>query len=220
MNDRTALNMWQDVIVDGTGIVPLRLVEDLDTLRVLADPLRLAILRVVMKDAQVRPRLLSVKEIAEELGEPQTKLYRHIKQLEGVGVIRDADTRVVSGIIEHRYAPGQRELRIDGGMLGAMAEEDGGTAVAAVFDSFRDEFVRLIRRGEVRLWPSADEGDRDDDFTRSRLASLSSKIPASRAADFHRRLGEVLREFEQLERAEDGVEVNLFAAWFVPRTAD
>jgi DNA-binding MarR family transcriptional regulator len=41
---------------------------------------------------------MSVKELAEELGEPQTKLYRHVKQLEAAGLIRIAASRMVSGI--------------------------------------------------------------------------------------------------------------------------
>jgi DNA-binding transcriptional ArsR family regulator len=220
VNDGTSLNMWQDVSMTGSvkpqDLAPLRVVDDLDTVRVLADPLRLAILRVVMREAHVKPRLMTVKEIAEELGEPQTKLYRHIKQLESVGVIRDAETRLVSGILEHRYQPGQVELRIDGSVLGTMSGEDAGTSVAAVFDGFRDHFVKLIRTGEVRLWPSAEEGDRHDDYTRSRLASMSTRISPAKAAEFHARLSALFEEFENTERDEDGVDVNLFGAWFVP----
>jgi len=212
--------MWQDVSMSETeNIDQVRVVEDIETLRVLTDPLRLAILRVVMRDAHVKPRLMSVKEIAEELGEPQTKLYRHIRQLEGVGVIRDAETRLVSGIVEHRYAPGQRELRIEGSVLGRMGEDDASASVAAVIDGFRDHFVTLIRSGGVRLWPSADEGDTHDDYTRARLASMSSKLSPAVAADFHARLGALMEEFQETDRDEDGVEVSLFAAWFVPRDA-
>jgi DNA-binding transcriptional ArsR family regulator len=197
-------------------LIPLRLVEDVETLRVLTDPLRLSILRVVMKDAHVNPRLLSVKEIAEELGEPQTKLYRHIKQLEQVGVIRDAQTRLVSGIVEHRYAPAQRELRIEGAVLGDMAGDDAGASVAGVIDSFRDHFVGLIRTGGVRLWPNTD--DPEDDYTRARLGSMHTKLAPEVAADLYRRLSEVLTAFEQAERDETGVDVHLFATWFVPKT--
>jgi DNA-binding transcriptional ArsR family regulator len=205
--------MWQDVIVED-----LRVVQDLDTLRVLADPLRLAILRVIMRDAHTRPRLMTVKEIAEELGEPQTKLYRHIKQLETIGVIRDAETRLVSGIVEHRYAPGQRELRVDDSMLGELGEDDATAALAAIFDHFRDAFARQIRAGTVRLQPPGPETpDNPGDYTASQLAALSSKFTPAAAADFHARLTALVRDFESTPRTEDGVEVNLFAAWFAPQ---
>jgi DNA-binding transcriptional ArsR family regulator len=38
---------------------------------------------------------MSVKELAQHLGEPQTKLYRHVKQLEAAGLIEVAATRMV-----------------------------------------------------------------------------------------------------------------------------
>jgi DNA-binding transcriptional ArsR family regulator len=199
------------------AIQPLRVVEDLETLRVLTDPLRLAIMRVIMKDAHVKPRLMTVKEIAEELDEPQTKLYRHIKQLESVGVIRDAETRLVSGIVEHRYIAGQHELRIDGSTLFQLTPDDASTSIGAVFDAFRDHFLSLIRKGQIRLWPSATEGDRDDDYGRAQLGSMSSRISPALAADYKARVAALIKEFEALERDEDGIDVNLFAAWFVPQ---
>lgn len=203
-------------VLAGPELPALRVVEDLDTLRVLTDPLRLAILRVIMKDAHVKPRLMTVKEIAEELDEPQTKLYRHIKQLESVGVIRDAETRLVSGIVEHRYAPGQLELRIEGSMLVQLSPGDASTSVAAVFDSVRDHLVSLLRKSQVRMWASGGDAEEDGDYDRVRLASMSSRLPHEVARELHARLGAVMRDFEAAERDEDGVDVHLFGAWFVP----
>ncbi|TWE18049.1 helix-turn-helix protein [Kitasatospora atroaurantiaca] len=86
-----------------------REVGDVATLKALADPLRLAILNVLMKSA---PEPLTVKEMAAELGEPQTKLYRHVKQLEKADLIVVAETRLVSGIVESRYRTGHTSLRL------------------------------------------------------------------------------------------------------------
>jgi DNA-binding Lrp family transcriptional regulator len=195
------------------GLAELRVVEDIETLRVLTDPLRLAILRVIMKDAHVKPRLMTVKEIAEELGEPPTKLYRHVKQLESTGVIRDAETRLVSGIVEHRYSPGQAELRIDGSVLGRLGQDDAGTSIAAVFDSVRDHFVSLVRKGQVRL---VAEGGQDDDYGRARMASMSSRLAPETAADFYARLSALMTDFEAAQRDDNGVDVHLFGLWFTP----
>ena len=54
----------------------IRDVADVETLKALADPLRLAILAALMQGPAAQPRVMSVKELATELGEPQTKLYR------------------------------------------------------------------------------------------------------------------------------------------------
>ena len=70
-----------------------------------------------MRGASVRPRVMSVKELAAELGEPQTKLYRHVKQLESTGLIRVAASRLVSGILEQRYQACQTDLRLGPGLM-------------------------------------------------------------------------------------------------------
>src|SRR5215475_8662534 len=131
----------------GIGLpVARREVNDVATLRAMSDPLRLAILRVLMFDADVDVRIMSAKEIAAELGEPQTKLYRHLKQLEEAKLIEVAETRVVSGITEQRYRTAQVHLGLSAGLLedprnrGAMAD-----TVGAAFDDFRDEVSKHLR---------------------------------------------------------------------------
>src|SRR5258708_4923613 len=44
---------------------------DVDTIKALADPTRLAILRVLMDDSGAGQPVMSAKELAEALGEPQ-----------------------------------------------------------------------------------------------------------------------------------------------------
>ena len=68
----------------------LAVVSDVATLRALADPLRLAILRLLRDGADREPRAWAVRELARALDEPQTKLYRHVRQLEEQGLIQVA----------------------------------------------------------------------------------------------------------------------------------
>ena len=87
----------------------VREIDSVEGLRALADPVRLAILSAL--DTRARDGelpVMSVKELAQHLGEPQTKLYRHVKQLEAAGLIEVAATRMVSGILEQRYRARQR----------------------------------------------------------------------------------------------------------------
>ena len=77
----------------------VRTVTDVDTIKALADPTRLAILRALSRDRMPK----SAKELAEDLDQPQTKLYRHLKVLQEAGLIEAAETRVVSGIVETKY---------------------------------------------------------------------------------------------------------------------
>src|ERR1039457_5760397 len=95
---------------------PVRTVDTSDALKAMADPTRLAILAALMKSRHDLP-VMSVKELAAELGEPQTKLYRHVRQLEAAGLIKVASTRMVSGILEQRYQACQQDLMLGRGFL-------------------------------------------------------------------------------------------------------
>jgi DNA-binding transcriptional ArsR family regulator len=77
-------------------------VKDLETLKVLSDPLRMDILRLI-SFTNIRGKFATVKDLAEELDMPATKLYYHINLLEKHGLILVGDTQIVSGIIEKRY---------------------------------------------------------------------------------------------------------------------
>lgn len=127
-----------------------RTVSDLETLRLLADPLRLSILGAFPPGRTGQP--MSVKEIAEKLDEGQTKLYRHVKKLEEAGLLYVAETRVVSGIIEKRYRAAQRRLTIDSDMLTQQPEPDEyADTMVAVLDATRDRMRREIQAGRVLL---------------------------------------------------------------------
>src|SRR5690348_7239748 len=99
MNDGITVSMWQDVSMEQPAAEvdpqPIRTVDDVEVLKALADPTRIAILAALMKAGRDLP-IMSVKELAAELGQPQTKLYRHVRQLEAAGLIKVAATRLVS----------------------------------------------------------------------------------------------------------------------------
>lgn len=69
---------------------------DPETLKVIADPLRLELLSLLGE-----PR--TAKELAGALGVPTTRLYYHLRVLEGHGLIKVVSTRLVSGIEEKTY---------------------------------------------------------------------------------------------------------------------
>jgi len=132
--------VWQDGTMDArvdeqaAAAAPqaVRLVEDIETLRAMADPTRMAILSALTRPGDP---VMSVKEIAAELGEPQTKLYRHVRQLVAAGLIRVAATRMVSGILEHQYQTSQHSLKLGPGMVHDHAAEANATFQVA-FDRF------------------------------------------------------------------------------------
>src|SRR6202161_232290 len=80
-----------------TGPSGAKTITDLRQIRALADPLRLRILELLVKE----PR--TTKQIADILREKHTKLYHHMQTLERAKIIRLTGTHRKRGTIEKYY---------------------------------------------------------------------------------------------------------------------
>ena len=185
----------------------VRRVSDVDTIKAMADPTRLAILRALMDDRRGAARVMSAKELAEVLGEPQTKLYRHLKVLEAAGLIEVAETRLVSGIVETRYRAAQRDIRVDRGAAGGAADDDVVAIIVAGINEYRDRLVANGRRGGFPL----------DDPDESRLGGTflcGFRLPAARAQEYQQRFDQLVKDLEAEPNDPDGVGVEMLVSWF------
>ncbi|HEY1644486.1 MAG TPA: helix-turn-helix domain-containing protein [Streptosporangiaceae bacterium] len=189
----------------------MRTISDVETLRVLADPLRLAILSALMDDGP-EFRVMSVKELAEELGEPQTKLYRHIKQLEAAGLIRVAASRLVSGIVEQRYQASQRDISLGPELLSSReAVEESLAFVTVALNRYRDQFF-AAHRANVLAPPGSPAGQPD----RKPILNMTEvRVPAAKAAEIHARLRAIIEEAHAAEDP-DGVPVSVLVGFLIP----
>ena len=188
-----------------------REVTDIEVLRVLSDPLRIAILRTLMAEADVSPRVMSAKELAAALEEPQTKLYRHLKQLEDAKLIEVAETRIVSGITEQRYRTGQLNLVLSPALLDVPSARDDLTrAIDAALNEFGDELRRNLRGGRVDLRRSSDPGS----VGLILQSGFARRMAPERARAFRTRLAELVDEFESGTDDPGGVDVHLLVGWY------
>jgi DNA-binding transcriptional ArsR family regulator len=167
---------------------PLRVrkIDSAEAIKALADPLRLRLLTLLMHDHE---RSWTVKEIAAELEQSVTKLYHHVNLLEQVGLIRDVETRLVSGIVEHRYASGQRGLEFDDALYRSSDTRDASLAnVSYLLDEARDDLVGylgsdgsdpervMVAKARMRLTPEeADELRTAMDELLDRFRGMRSK---------------------------------------------
>lgn len=167
----------------------VREIDTVEGLRALADPVRLAILAALdARGPDAELPVLSVKELAQRLDEPQTKLYRHVKQLEAAGLIHVAATRMVSGILEQRYQASQRSMKLSRALVSEHADE-AMVAVRSAFDAFFDD---ILNRAREDGW-LAGEPDRP-------LVYMAAASVAPEAADRIRaKLQEVIDEFAAAE---------------------
>ncbi|WP_344261412.1 helix-turn-helix domain-containing protein [Streptomyces sodiiphilus] len=204
-----------------TPSVRVRFVDDVETLRVLSDPIRLEILNLLMEGADRQPRTRTAKELAQELHQPQTKLYRHLKQLLAVSLIEVAETRLVSGIVQHRYRAGQVSLRLDEEFLGGSAPmDDKLRTLRSVLDRYRRGLFQVLRDGAedqpaASGQRSGDTGAADEGDIRPTLAALSATIPVAQAKAFSERLNALVAEFKQIDSDQSGVPLHILMAYYV-----
>jgi DNA-binding transcriptional ArsR family regulator len=212
-----SVSMWQDGGVtesqpeatEETEPLAVRTISEVESLRALADPTRLALLNVLMPARQGELPVMSVKELAAALREPQTKLYRHVKQLEAAGLIRVAATRMVSGILEQRYQARQRDLAFDSGFLSEHVDESEA-ALQAFFSNFRDGFFAAFR--DTRLEPDA--APEAPGSLRPTLFSYEARVSPERAAEIKSKLQAVMSSIDDEAETPGDVPVSVFIGYY------
>lgn len=161
-------------------------IDNLETLKVIADQMRKRILEQFDKPS-------TVKEVAHMLGTSPSKLYYHVNLLEEHGLLVVTDTRIVSGIIEKQYQAAARTFRVKAGLL-SPSPEDGNAGLEAMlshfFDQTKEEARRSVRANVVQL--GADAPPHLKLYMSTSLITLSRE----QAVEFYRRLGELAQEFE------------------------
>jgi len=104
-------------------------IKNLEQLRLLSDPLKLSLIQVFAEAEG------TVASAAEALGEPQTKLYRHVDALLEAGLIEVTRERPKRGTVERWFRTVARRFTVADGLL--SSEESGAEA----------ESVRNLLRG-------------------------------------------------------------------------
>jgi DNA-binding transcriptional ArsR family regulator len=167
-------------------------ITNLETLKVISEPLRLQILELLADE----PR--TVKQLAGELKMAATRLYYHVNLLELHGLIRVTGTRIVSGIIEKQYQVSASRFRGERSLLN-LAPLEGDDALdmllSSVFEQMRGEIRDSAQRGLIDFSPDA---PRDRTL---HIARTLGRMPPERAQEFYTRLEALVKEFDAI--AED-----------------
>jgi DNA-binding transcriptional ArsR family regulator len=169
---------------------------DVDTperLKALGDPLRSHICDIVLE------RAMSVTELAERVGRPRGSVAYHVDVLVDAGLLQVTHTRQVRAIEERFYGRSARTYLLpdtpgDQPLLREMVAEYDEDAARRMADAHRDG------GGCETVGPV---------FTTYRRV----RIPPARAAEYSRRLNELLLEFVDEERGGD-VEFGCFVSLF------
>jgi DNA-binding transcriptional ArsR family regulator len=188
-------------------------IEDLETLKVFAHPLRHQILESLTLEA------LTVKQVAERLGLSPGKLYYHINLLEEHGLIQVVEKRILANIIESVYRASAPCLEVDPALLSFGTEEGRQTIHAFLgsgLDAIRDDLLDSLEARAAQLARGAREDPRRVLTTRS-----LSRISKAQVEAFLARLDQLIEDFEasdaEPEPGADALQPYALSVLFYPR---
>jgi DNA-binding transcriptional ArsR family regulator len=156
-------------------------VTDLEQVRLLADPLKL---RIIQSFAE-GPR--TTRDVANQLGENLTRLYRHVDALLDAGLIEITAERKKRGTVERSFQAIAQRFEVDQSLFAA----DGGN------QAVRD----IFRAGEDELMAALDEADDDIEPLCMRLRIKGSP---EQLRQLQGRLEDWLASAQEADAGEDG----------------
>ncbi len=109
-------------------------INDLEQVKLLADPLKLKLLQAFAAEAK------TTKQVAAELGQSITKLYRHVDALHDAGFLEVTEERQKRGTIERTFRATAERFEADRSLFSDESSTEG-------MDAARD----LLRAGEEEI---------------------------------------------------------------------
>ena len=128
-------------------------IKDLDQVRLLADPLKLRLLQAFSEGEK------ATKEVARELGESVTKLYRHVDALHEAGLLEIVRETPKRGTVERTFRAVARRFEADRSLFAGASPDDASNPVSDLLRAGEDEIVAAL----------ADVDSQDDDVVLARF---------------------------------------------------
>ncbi len=173
----------------------LKIIDSVETLRVVADPLRLRLL------ALLRRAPATAKELARGLDTALKGLYYHLAILEEHDLIRVQATRVVSGIIEKQYAATAYRISVDRALFNPEPTDGQGLEVflSFVLDHARAEILRSVAAGLIA--PQAPTPE--DNEGGLNLGRIWMRLTPAQRAELERRVHAIHKEYADRQAGPD-----------------
>jgi DNA-binding transcriptional ArsR family regulator len=120
-------------------------IDDLETLKLIAEPTRAAILELL-----AQPH--SVTELAAALDVPRTRLYRHVELLESSGFVMQVDERRARSLTERVYALAAKEFKPSARLLRSGDLRERAEAITTLMlDTTKADLHRAVMSGDVAV---------------------------------------------------------------------
>lgn len=175
-------------------------INDLEQLKLLSDPLKLGLVQAFAEEER------TVAEAAEMLGEPLTKLYRHVDALLDAGLVEVTGERKKRGTVERRFRAVARRYEVEDGLLGATDPGPEDESIRALLRGAENEIMAALHGPKEPLAPS--------------VARFRAKASPDRLRELQERMFSWLEEIGEEDEVpgDDAIEVGaLIALYPLPR---
>lgn len=113
-------------------------IKDLEQVRLLADPLKLQLLQAFAQSSK------TTKQVAAELGQSVTKLYRHVDALQDSGLLEVVEEKQKRGTIERTFRAVAQRFEADHSLFVDEAGEDGSDAAREMLRISETEILDVL----------------------------------------------------------------------------
>ena len=183
---------------------PVFLVDNLETLKVLTDPIRIEILHILDPEPQ------TINQVAEKLGLSNSRLYYHFRILEEHGLISVVHTRMVDNIVEKFYWSTAADFDIDKTLLDFSSEsgkENIERLVSSTVETTRMDMLRSLQARRENLASGSASVPREMIIT-----NIKKRLTDETFQAFIKRLKDLLEEFSKLpEEKSEGEDITQFS---------
>ena len=147
-------------------------IDELETLRALSEPTRVAMLELLAE-----PR--SVREVAAALDVPRTRLYHHVEILQEAGLIEQVDERRAGALNERVYRVTAKRFEVSKELLTSVDPDERLEALATfVFDASKSDFRRSILAGRATFERELELGRSIAHLTTDEAARFAAELEA------------------------------------------
>ena len=138
-------------------------INDMEQLRLLSDPFKLRLVQAFAEGEK------TTKQVAQELGESITKLYRHVDALHNSGLLEIVSETPKRGTIERTFRAIADRFEVDHALLSDASDADGSEAIRGLLRAGEKEILRAIEK-------TSDDEDANLMVTRFRMKGSHEQI--------------------------------------------
>lgn len=182
---------------------PVFLVDTMDTLRIIMDPLRSQIVSILNQEP------MTIGQVAGKMGLSSSRLYYHFNLLEEHGLIRVVKTRQVNNIIEKIYWLTAEDIDIKKDLINFSSDsgaENIARMVTSSLDATREDVLRSLQARKFHLSRGARPNPRD-----MVLIQIKKRLDDATYQDFLKEFRALLEAFSELPDADrDGEDVGVY----------